>query len=49
MPGAKLGAKAQVCSQDKPWAAAHGHVALLERSPARVKTYFYDPRTQYAA
>jgi transposase len=44
-----IGSKVPVRTKDKLRAAANDHMAMIEASPERVKSYFKDPRVKYAA
>lgn len=44
-----MGQKVPVRTKAKLRAAANEHMTMLERSPERVRSFFQDPRVQYAA
>jgi transposase len=44
-----LGSRVQVRTKDKLKAATQNHMATLAANPARVVSYFQDPRIKYAA
>jgi len=44
-----MGSRVQVRTKKKLKDATNQHMAMLEKSPERVKSYFQDPRVKYAA
>ena len=44
-----IGAKVPVRTKPKLKAAAEEHMAMIGKSPDRVRAYFQDPRVKYAA
>ena len=44
-----ISSKVPVRTKAKLKVAAQDHMALIDRSPERVRAYFHDPRVKYAA
>ena len=44
-----MGKRVPVRTKAKLREAANEHMAMLEKSPERVKSFFQDPRVKYAA